>query len=113
MLLFFHQFHSQITTKYLSVYFTQVCCAGSRLLAQETIFDKLIQKLKDRLTHFRVGDSLDKTMDMGAIVDESQKASIEEYVESARKEGAEVVTANNTSPLLMAYPARTKFSVFS
>ena len=67
-----------------------MCSAGSRLLVQETIHDKLIEKLKERLTHFRVGDSLDKGMDMGAIVDESQMRSINEYVEGARQEGAEV-----------------------
>jgi aldehyde dehydrogenase (NAD+) len=38
----------------------QVCSAGSRLLIQETIFDKAIAKIKERLTHFRVGSSLDK-----------------------------------------------------
>ena len=54
------------------------------------MFDTLVNKLKERLTHFRLGDSLDKTIDMGAIVDESQKKSIEEYVEDARREGAEV-----------------------
>lgn len=67
-----------------------MCSAGSKLLVQETIYDKFIGKLKERLTHFRLGDSLDKAMDMGAIVDPSQKASIEEYVQSARDEGAEV-----------------------
>ena len=67
-----------------------MCSAGSKLLVQETIFDKLIAKIKTRLTHFRVGDSLDKVMDMGAIVDESQKVAVEEYVQSARDEGAEV-----------------------
>lgn len=50
----------------------------------------MVNKLKERLTHFRVGNNLDKTMDMGAIVDESQRKSIEEYVEEAKKEGAEV-----------------------
>lgn len=68
----------------------QVCSAGSKLLVQEPIYEKMVNKLKERLTHFRVGNSLDKTMDMGAIVDESQRKSIEEYVEEARKEGAEV-----------------------
>ena len=59
-------------------------------MVQEGIHDKLVSKLKERLSHFRVGDSLDKVVDMGAIVDESQRKSIEEYVEEARKEGAEV-----------------------
>ena len=67
-----------------------MCSAGSRLLVQESVYGRLVGKLKDRLTHFRLGDSLDKTIDMGAIVDESQRKSIEEFVEDARKEGAEV-----------------------
>lgn len=66
----------------------QVCSAGSKLLVQEPIYEKMVNKLKERLTHFRVGNSLDKTMDMGAIVDESQRKSIEEYVEEAKKRGS-------------------------
>lgn len=54
------------------------------------MYEKMVNKLKERLTHFRVGNSLDKAMDMGAIVDASQRKTIEEYVEEARKEGAEV-----------------------
>ncbi len=42
------------------------------------------------MSHLRVGDSLDKVQDVGAIVDASQRATIDEYVESARQEGAEV-----------------------
>ncbi|XP_067674449.1 aldehyde dehydrogenase family 16 member A1-like [Haliotis asinina] len=76
----------------------QVCSAGSRLLAQESIYDKLIQKLKDRLTHFRLGNNLDKAIDMGAIVDDSQKRSVEEFVEQARTEGAEVYQASACVP---------------
>ncbi|KAF6037910.1 aldh16a1 [Bugula neritina] len=76
----------------------QVCSAGSKLLVQETVYDKFIDKLKERLTHFRVGSSLDKTMDMGAIVDESQRASVEEFVQSARDEGAEVYQASACFP---------------
>merc|ERR1711936_789124 len=68
----------------------QVCSAGSKLLVQTTVFDRFIAKLKTRLGHFRIGNSLDKTVDMGAIVDESQRKSVVEYVEEARAEGAEV-----------------------
>ncbi|ELT96808.1 hypothetical protein CAPTEDRAFT_177352 [Capitella teleta] len=71
----------------------QVCSAGSRLLVQESIFDTFLSKVKERMTHLRVGDSLDKTMDMGALVDESQMRTVKEYVESARQEGAEVFQA--------------------
>ena len=45
------------------------------------------------MTHLRLGDSLDKAIDMGALVDESQKRTIDMYVQSAREEGAEVQTA--------------------
>ena len=69
----------------------QVCSAGSRILIQETIYDKFVTKLKERMSHLRVGDSLDKAIDMGAVVDQSQLKTVEELVESARQEGAEVV----------------------
>lgn len=81
-----------------------MCSAGSKLLVQETIFDKFIAKIKTRLTHFRVGDSLDKTMDMGAIVDESQRATVEEYVQSARDEGAQVRPISANTVLLYYQP---------
>lgn len=68
----------------------QVCSAGSRLLVQENIADKVIAKVKERMTHLRLGDSLDKSIDMGPIVDPSQKKSIDAYVQKAKEEGAEV-----------------------
>ena len=67
-----------------------MCSAGSRLLVQEPIFDKFIKKLKERMTHLRLGDSLDKAIDMGALVDQSQIKSVSEFVDIARQEGAEV-----------------------
>ena len=57
---------------------------------QESVAEVLIEKLKERMKQLRVGTSLDKCVDMGAIVDDSQRKSIEEYVESARKDGANV-----------------------
>merc|ERR1719391_1242979 len=68
----------------------QVCSAGSKLLVQEPVYERFIDKLKKRLTSFRVGGSLDKCVDMAAIVDESQRKSVAEYVEGAREEGAEI-----------------------
>ena len=68
----------------------QVCSAGSKLLVQQPVFDKFIAKLKTRLSHFRIGKTLDKAIDMAAIVDESQRKSVAEFVEEARAEGAEV-----------------------
>ena len=72
------------------IFLNQVCSAGSRLLVQETVHDKLVNKLKERMKHLRVGNSLDKCVDMGAIVDEGQRKSIEQFVEEARADGAEV-----------------------
>ena len=68
----------------------QVCSAGSRLLVQESVAEKLIHKLKERMKHLRLGHSLDKCIDMGPIVDESQRKSIDEFVQHAKNEGAEV-----------------------
>lgn len=68
----------------------QVCSAGSKLLVQEPIFDKFIQKLKTRLGHFRIGHSLDKALDMGPIVNDAQLKSIKSYVDEALEDGAEV-----------------------
>ena len=71
----------------------QVCSAGSRVLVQEGIHDTLVKKIKARMARLRVSDSLDKSTDMGAIVDPSQRKTVESYVEAARKEGAEVFQA--------------------
>jgi len=68
----------------------QVCCAGSRLLVQEGIAGRMLQKLRARMAKLRVGDPLDKTMDMGAIVDPVQKKRISELVQTGLAEGAEI-----------------------
>ncbi len=60
----------------------QVCCAGSRLLVQEGIADAFYAKLKSRMDGLRIGDPLDKAIDIGAIVDPVQHAQITKMVES-------------------------------
>ena len=74
------------------IYFNQgeVCCAGSRLLVQESVVDVVIEKLKDRLATLRVGDPLDKNTDVGAINSRAQLEKIEELVASGVAEGAEI-----------------------
>jgi aldehyde dehydrogenase (NAD+) len=74
------------------IYFNQghVCCAGSRLFAQESIYEPLVDKLKRRLETLRVGDPLDKNTDVGAINSSMQLEKIKELVESGRAEGAEI-----------------------
>ena len=74
------------------IYFNQghVCCAGSRLFVQESIYEQTIDKLKRRLTTLRVGDPLDKNTDVGAINSSMQLEKITELVESGKEEGAEI-----------------------
>jgi aldehyde dehydrogenase (NAD+) len=68
----------------------QVCCAGSRLLVQENIADKLIAKLRVRMEKLRLGDPLDKAVDMGAIVSPGQLQEIQRLVAQGVEEGAEI-----------------------
>jgi aldehyde dehydrogenase (NAD+) len=74
------------------IYFNQghVCCAGSRLLVQESIYEPLLEKLKRRLSTLRVGDPLDKNTDVGAINSKAQLEKITELVASGEEEGAEI-----------------------
>ncbi len=74
------------------IYFNQgeVCCAGSRLFVQESVYEPLIAKLKARLGTLRVGDPMDKNTDVGAINSAAQLAKITELVESGTAEGAEI-----------------------
>jgi len=78
--------------------FPQVCSAGSRLLIQESVFDDVIARIKARMSRLRLGDCLDKTIDMGTLVDESQKRSVHDMVESARAEGAQVLPCSVLDP---------------
>jgi len=74
------------------IFFNQghVCCAGSRLLVQEPVFEPLLEKLKDRLQTLRVGNPLDKNTDIGAINSKAQLSKIEELVAAGVDEGAEM-----------------------
>jgi aldehyde dehydrogenase (NAD+) len=72
------------------IFFNQghVCCAGSRLLVQESVHDAVITKLKRRLRTLRLGDPLDKNTDIGAINSAAQLARITELVAAGEQEGA-------------------------
>jgi aldehyde dehydrogenase (NAD+) len=74
------------------IYFNQghVCCAGSRLLVQESIYEPVIEKLKHRLKTLRLGDPLDKNTDIGAINSQQQLDKIKELVATGEEEGAEI-----------------------
>jgi aldehyde dehydrogenase (NAD+) len=66
----------------------QVCCAGSRILVQEGVAERLVTKLKARMETLRVGDPLDKAVDMGAIIAPVQLEKIQELVRRGEDEGA-------------------------
>jgi len=66
----------------------QVCCAGSRLLIQESAHDEFVERLKRRMETLRVGDPLDKNTDIGAINSAAQLARIEELTAAGVNEGA-------------------------
>ncbi len=68
----------------------QVCCAGSRLLVQEDVAERLIAKLRARMEKLRIGDPLDKAVDIGAIVSSAQLKEIQRLVEQGVDEGAEM-----------------------
>ena len=82
------------------IYFNMghVCCAGSRLLVQESIFPKVVNKLRDRIQTLRIGNPLDKNTDIGAINNKPQLEKIRELVQSGVDEGAEVVQTGCTLP---------------
>ncbi len=68
----------------------QVCCAGSRLLVQESVSKKLYKKIRRRMETLRIGNALDKSIDMGAIVAPVQLKVIDELVKEGVKEGAKL-----------------------
>ena len=74
------------------IYFNQghVCCAGSRLFIQESVYDVVLRKLKDRMQALVVGNPLDKNTDIGAINSKEQLATINKYLKIGLKEGAEM-----------------------
>ncbi len=88
-----------------SIYFNQgqVCCAGSRLLVQEAVGPRLLEKLRTRMAKLRLGDPLDKTTDVGTIVSPRQLARITDMVEAARSEGAEVFAVSESTPSTGCY----------
>lgn len=82
------------------IFFNQghVCCAGSRLYVQESVFKTVVQKLKDRMETLIVGDPLDKNTDIGAINSKSQLDVINNYLKIGQKEGAEMYQASCSIP---------------
>jgi aldehyde dehydrogenase (NAD+) len=73
------------------IFFNQghVCCAGSRLILQESIADEVLEKLKNRMAKIRVGDPMDKNTDLGAINSKEQLSKIRELTAAGDSEGAQ------------------------
>lgn len=69
----------------------QVCCAGSRLLIQESVADEVHHKVQERMSRLRVGDPLDKAIDMGALVEEEHLHRVKEMCDRAIDEGLKCI----------------------
>ena len=82
------------------IFFNQghVCCAGSRLYVQESVYKDVVRKLKDRIETLIVGDPIDKNTDIGAINSKSQLDIINKYIKLGIQEGAEMHQSSCTIP---------------
>ena len=82
------------------IFFNQghVCCAGSRLLVQESIYPAVMRRLRDRIRTLRVGDPLDKNTDIGAINSKPQLEKIRGLVDAGVSEGGELIQPKCTLP---------------
>ncbi|WP_037605562.1 aldehyde dehydrogenase family protein [Streptacidiphilus rugosus] len=94
------------------IFFNQghVCCAGSRLLVQESVHDEVLEALKRRMSTLRVGDPLDKNTDIGAINSAAQLARIQELTTAGEAEGAERWSPSCELPAAGYWFAPTVFS---
>ncbi len=94
------------------IFFNQghVCCAGSRLFIQESVYDVVMRKLKDRMEALRVGDPLDKNTDVGAINSKKQLDTINEYIKIGKEGGAEIYQPKCNIPKKGYWCAPTLFT---
>jgi aldehyde dehydrogenase (NAD+) len=94
------------------IFFNQghVCCAGSRLYVQESVFKEVVRKLKDRLETLIVGDPMDKNTDIGAINSKAQLDIINKYIKIGQQEGAEMYQSSCTLPKKGFYCRPTIFT---
>ncbi len=101
-----------------AIWFNQgeVCCAGSRLLVQESVADRLHEKIKKRMQTLRVGDPLDKAIDIGAVADPVQLSQIQSRVDQGVAEGATLFQCgdlDHTNPDGCFYPPTLLLNVES
>jgi aldehyde dehydrogenase (NAD+) len=88
----------------------QVCCAGSRLLVQESIAEEFVERLQDRVETLRVGDPMDKNTDVGAINSVEQLERITALRDVGREEGADIWTSSCRLPKNGYYLSPTIFT---
>ena len=94
------------------IFFNQghVCCAGSRLFVQESIYDIIIKKLKRRIDKLIIGDPLDKNTDIGAINSKEQLNTINNYIKIGKSEGSKIFQSSYKLPNKGYYCAPTIFT---
>lgn len=94
------------------IFFNQghVCCAGSRLFVQESVYKTVLRKLKDRIATLIVGNPLDKNTDVGAINSRQQLEIIQQYIKIGQQEGAELFQSNCALPTKGFYCSPTLFT---
>lgn len=94
------------------IFFNQghVCCAGSRLYVQESVYKEVVRKLKDRLETLIVGDPMDKNTDIGAINSKQQLDTIHKYLKIGQSEGAEMYQSSCSLPSKGFYCRPTIFT---
>ena len=95
-----------------SIFFNQghVCCAGSRLFVQESVYAEVIKKLQERMEMLIVGNPLDKNTDVGAINSREQLERIQAFVAIGKQEGGEVYQSKCNLPKNGFWHAPTLFS---
>ena len=76
----------------------QVCCAGSRLLVQESVAEDFLARVRRRMGQLRMGNPLDKAVDLGTVVSEEQQQTIERWIQVARDEGAAIFQPDAPMP---------------
>ena len=94
------------------IFFNQghVCCAGSRLFVQESVYDIIIKKLKRRIDKLIIGNPLDKNTDIGAINSKEQLNTINNYIKIGKSEGAKIFQSSHKSPNKGYYCVPTIFT---
>ncbi len=95
-----------------AIFFNQghVCCAGSRLLVQESVADEVVRRLNDRMQTLVLGDPMDKNTDIGAINSKAQLDRIQEYLEIGLEEGANIHQGKQNLPEKGYYCKPTLFT---